>query len=78
MSTDVLWRPNTDSTRPPPLLPGDVYRPDIIEVIDQTIDSLRPQLRELSDKIHGKAVRRHVAATDRISPVPFYTQLIPS
>ena len=53
MSADVVWRPDTDQSRPP-LIPGDVYRPDILAVIDQTIDSLRPQLRELSDKIHGK------------------------
>jgi len=53
MSTDVVWRPDTDPTKPT-LLPGDVYRPDILAVIEQTIDSLRPQLRELSDKIHGK------------------------
>ena len=56
MSTDVLWRPDTDPPRPP-LLPGDVYRSDILAVIDQTIDDLRPQLRELSDKIRGKAVK---------------------
>ncbi|KAI9463898.1 hypothetical protein HD554DRAFT_2123676 [Boletus coccyginus] len=52
MSTDVVWRPDTDPTKPT-LLPGDVYRPDILAVIEQTIDSLRPQLRELSDKIHA-------------------------
>lgn len=55
MSADVVWRPDTDPTKPP-LLPGDVYRPDILAVIEQTIDSLRPQLRELSDKIHGKGL----------------------
>ncbi|KAF8452523.1 hypothetical protein L210DRAFT_3518847 [Boletus edulis BED1] len=52
MTTDVVWRPDTNPTKPP-LLPGDVYRPDILAVIEQTIDSLRPQLRELSDKIHA-------------------------
>ncbi|KAI9460664.1 hypothetical protein HD554DRAFT_1567991 [Boletus coccyginus] len=52
MSTDVVWRPDTDPAKPT-LLPGDVYRPDILAVIEQTIDSLRPQLRELSDKIHA-------------------------
>jgi len=52
MSDDVLWRPDTNPPNPP-LLPGDVYRPDILAVIEQTIDSLRPQLRELSDKIHA-------------------------
>ncbi|KAH0831180.1 hypothetical protein J3R83DRAFT_13757 [Lanmaoa asiatica] len=55
MSTDVVWRPNTNPTKPP-LLPGDVYRPDILEVIEQAIDTLRPQLRELSDKVHGKGL----------------------
>ncbi|KAG8216049.1 hypothetical protein J3R82DRAFT_8048 [Butyriboletus roseoflavus] len=52
MSADVVWRPDTEPNRPP-ILPGDVYRPDILAVIEQTIDSLRPQLRELSDKIHA-------------------------
>ncbi|KAF8556613.1 hypothetical protein OG21DRAFT_1506366 [Imleria badia] len=52
MSADVVWRPETDPTKPP-LLPGDVYRPDILALIEQTIDSLRPQLRELSEKIHA-------------------------
>ncbi|KAG6380178.1 hypothetical protein JVT61DRAFT_8267 [Boletus reticuloceps] len=52
MTADAVWRPDTNPTKPP-LLPGDVYRPDILAVIEQTIDSLRPQLRELSDKIHA-------------------------
>ncbi|KAI9458998.1 hypothetical protein HD554DRAFT_2138142 [Boletus coccyginus] len=52
MATDVVWRPDTDPIKPT-LLPGDVYRPDILAVIEETIDSLRPQLRELSDKIHA-------------------------
>ena len=55
MSTDVIWRPDTDPIKPP-RLPGDIYRPDILAVIERTIDSLRPQLRELSDKIHGKSL----------------------
>jgi len=52
MSTDILWRPDANQPKPA-LLPGDVYRPDILDVIEGTIDSLRPQLRELSDKIHA-------------------------
>jgi len=74
MSADVVWRPDTDPDKPT-LLPGDVYRPDILAVIEQTIDSLRPQLRELSDKIHGKGLTtRHLepSRTDRSSPALLY------
>lgn len=63
MTTDILWRPDT-STPKPALLPGDVYRPDILDVIEGTIDSLRPQLRELSDKIHGEVARRDIYVYD--------------
>lgn len=60
MSAEVVWRPNTDPTKPP-LLPGDVYRSDILAVIEQTIDLLSPQLRDLSDKIHGECLlMRHL------------------
>ncbi|KAG8216048.1 hypothetical protein J3R82DRAFT_8047 [Butyriboletus roseoflavus] len=48
-----LWRPDKDQSRPP-LLQGEVYRPDILAVIERTIDALRPALRTLSDKIHAR------------------------
>ncbi|KAN0094701.1 hypothetical protein V8E55_002988 [Tylopilus felleus] len=51
MYAEVVWRLNTDPTKPPLLL-GDVYRPDILGVIEKTIHLLRPRLRDLSDKIH--------------------------
>ena len=47
------WRPDSDQPRPP-LIPGEVYRPDVLAVIEETIDGLRPALRQLSDKIHGE------------------------
>ncbi|KAF9224770.1 hypothetical protein BS17DRAFT_48559 [Gyrodon lividus] len=50
--TDILWRPDTDQTRSA-LLEGDVYRPDILAEIENSIDSLSLKLRELSDKIHA-------------------------
>ena len=52
-----LWRPDTDQIRPQ-LIPGEVYRPDILTVIERTIDALRPALRSLSDKIHGEYLTR--------------------
>jgi len=61
MTSSVLWRPDTDQSRPP-LVSGEVYRPDILAVIERTIDDLRPALRALSDKIHGASSTR--------SPVP--------
>lgn len=51
-STDVLWRPDADQSRPL-LAVGEVYRPEILAVIERTIDGLRPALRTLSNKIHG-------------------------
>ncbi|KAI6126683.1 hypothetical protein F5141DRAFT_1186064 [Pisolithus sp. B1] len=47
---DVVWRPGDQKPRPP-LLEGDAYRPDILEIIEKTIDELSPALRELSQDI---------------------------
>ncbi|KAG9307957.1 hypothetical protein JVU11DRAFT_12763 [Chiua virens] len=47
-----LWRPDADQRRPP-LISGEVYRPDILAVIERSIDALRPELRSLSDKIQA-------------------------
>lgn len=52
-----LWRPDTDQSKPE-LIPGEVYRPDILTVIERTIDALRPALRTLSNKIHGESLTR--------------------
>lgn len=79
MSADDVWRPNTNPVKPP-LLAGDVYRPDILTVIEQTIDSLRPQLRELSDKIHGKhfTMRHPELINHRSSSTLLHDQPTPS
>jgi len=47
---DVVWRPGDQKTKPPPL-EGDIYRPDILEVIEKTIDELSPALSALSQDI---------------------------
>ncbi|KAI6124084.1 hypothetical protein EV401DRAFT_2055965 [Pisolithus croceorrhizus] len=47
---DVVWRPGDQKPRPP-VLEGDVYRPDILEIIEKTIEELGPRLRELSQDI---------------------------
>ncbi|KIM62893.1 hypothetical protein SCLCIDRAFT_779378 [Scleroderma citrinum Foug A] len=49
--SSVIWELGDQKTRPP-LLDGDVYRPDILEIIEKTIDELSPALRELSLDIH--------------------------
>ncbi|KAI5994146.1 hypothetical protein EDD15DRAFT_2509753 [Pisolithus albus] len=49
---DVVWRPGDQKPRPS-LLEGDVYRPDILEIIEKTVDELSPTLRELSQDIHA-------------------------
>lgn len=48
----VLWRPEDDYKVEPTLEEGDVYRPDILEVVDTAIDSLSSDLRELNLDIH--------------------------
>ncbi|KAI6124086.1 hypothetical protein EV401DRAFT_1201100 [Pisolithus croceorrhizus] len=47
---DVVWRPGDQKPRPS-LLEGDVYRQDILEIIEKTIDELSPALKELSQDI---------------------------
>ncbi|KIK94451.1 hypothetical protein PAXRUDRAFT_827994 [Paxillus rubicundulus Ve08.2h10] len=50
---DILWRPDTDQAKFPVPSQGAVYRPDILAEIENSIDSLSPKLRELSDKIQA-------------------------
>lgn len=47
ITPEGIWRPGDQTTRPQGL-DGDVYRPDILEVIEKTIDELNPALRKLS------------------------------
>ncbi|KAI9460666.1 hypothetical protein HD554DRAFT_1568862 [Boletus coccyginus] len=55
MTSSVLWQPDTGQSRPPlQVVSGEVYRPDILAVIERTVDELRPALRALSDKIHAR------------------------
>ncbi|OJA16528.1 hypothetical protein AZE42_00615 [Rhizopogon vesiculosus] len=49
---EVLWRPEDDYRVKPTLEEGDVYRPDILAVIDAAVDSLSSDLRELNLDIH--------------------------
>lgn len=51
---DVLWRPEDDYKVKPTLEEGDIYRPDILKVVETAIDNLSGKLRELSLDIHGK------------------------
>ncbi|KAL4072220.1 hypothetical protein V8B97DRAFT_1944099 [Scleroderma yunnanense] len=46
----IVWRPGDQNTRPT-LLDGEVYRPNVLEVIEKTIDELSPALREVSQDI---------------------------
>ncbi|KAL4076891.1 hypothetical protein V8B97DRAFT_1515166 [Scleroderma yunnanense] len=48
--TDIVWRPGDQKTRPLPQ-EGDVYRSDILEMIEKTIDGLDLALRDLSQDI---------------------------
>ncbi|KAN0094687.1 hypothetical protein V8E55_002974 [Tylopilus felleus] len=48
-----IWRPDANQSRPL-RAPGEVYRPDILDEIDRTIDQLCPALRELSNRIHDR------------------------
>ncbi|KAG2130100.1 hypothetical protein BD769DRAFT_1627921 [Suillus cothurnatus] len=50
--SDVVWRPEDDSKIRPPLQEGQVYRPDILNVIETTLDGLSEELRALSLDIH--------------------------
>ena len=49
---DVLWRPETD-LHPFHGNGQDIYRPELFDVIDSTIETLSDELRELSLDIHG-------------------------
>lgn len=51
---DVLWQPEDDHRAKPTLEDGDIYQPDILAVIDATVDSLSSDLRELNLDIHGE------------------------
>ncbi|KAJ8596036.1 hypothetical protein M405DRAFT_856773 [Rhizopogon salebrosus TDB-379] len=52
-NTDILWRPEDDHTVKPTLDEGEVHRPDILAVIDATVDNLSSDLRGLNLDIHG-------------------------
>ncbi|KAG1717779.1 hypothetical protein EDD22DRAFT_983813 [Suillus occidentalis] len=55
--SDVVWRPEDDPKIRPPLQEGQVYRPDILDIIETTLDGLSSELRALSLDIH--ASRKH-------------------
>ncbi|KAJ8596037.1 hypothetical protein M405DRAFT_782165 [Rhizopogon salebrosus TDB-379] len=48
----TVWRPEDDPKIRPPLHVGEVYRPDILNVIESSIDGLSEELRALSLNIH--------------------------
>ncbi|KAG1888289.1 hypothetical protein F4604DRAFT_1716678 [Suillus subluteus] len=48
----IPWRPEDDPNIRPPLQEGQVYRPDILNVIETSIDGLSGELRALSLDIH--------------------------
>lgn len=48
----IAWRPEDDQNIRPPLQEGQVYRPDILDVIETSIDGLSGELRALSLNIH--------------------------
>ena len=50
--SDIIWKPGDQTTRSTPL-EGEVYRPDVLEVIEKAIKELSPELRELSLDIHS-------------------------
>jgi len=49
----IVWRPEDDPKIRPPLHEGEVYRPDILNVIETSIDGLSNELRALSLDIRG-------------------------
>lgn len=53
MDTDILWRPE-DEAPPVKSNTSELYRPDILETIEKTIEELDGELRRLSLDIHGK------------------------
>jgi hypothetical protein len=56
----VLWRPEDDYKVKPTLEEGDIYRPDILAVVDTAIDSLSSDLRELNLDVHGVLLTRNI------------------
>ncbi|KAG1767822.1 hypothetical protein EDD22DRAFT_949874 [Suillus occidentalis] len=52
MSDMIVWPPEDDPNIRPPLQEGQVYRPDILNVIEVSIDGLNGELRALSLDIH--------------------------
>ncbi|KAH7911494.1 hypothetical protein BJ138DRAFT_1135350 [Hygrophoropsis aurantiaca] len=52
IGSDIVWRPEDDPDIRPPLEEGEVYRPDILTVIEDAIDGLSDDLRNLSLDIH--------------------------
>ncbi|OAX43727.1 hypothetical protein K503DRAFT_765585 [Rhizopogon vinicolor AM-OR11-026] len=50
--SDTDWRPEDDPKIRPPLHEGEVYRPDILNIIETSIDGLNIELRALSLDIH--------------------------
>ncbi|EGO26698.1 hypothetical protein SERLADRAFT_436510 [Serpula lacrymans var. lacrymans S7.9] len=52
LDTSIIWRPEDDPLVRPPLEKGDVYRPDILKIVEATIDGMSEDLRNLSLDIH--------------------------
>ncbi|KAG1737477.1 uncharacterized protein EDB91DRAFT_1140061 [Suillus paluster] len=50
--SDTVWRPEDDPNIRPPLQEGQVYRSDILDVIETSLDGLSGELRTLSLDIH--------------------------
>ena len=55
VNPNVAWRPEDALIHPPPSLARSlgVYRPDILDVIQDTIEGLSAELRKLSLDISG-------------------------
>ncbi|KAG6823370.1 hypothetical protein H0H93_003763 [Arthromyces matolae] len=54
-SSGEVWRPD-DGAKPTPSLPenaANIYRPDILQHIEETLKELDGELRELSLNIHA-------------------------
>jgi hypothetical protein len=66
-NTDILWRPEDDHAVKPTLDEGEVHRPDILAVIDTTIDNLSSDLRELNLDIHGEVMSPFQGRNVRLS-----------
>jgi len=52
MSDMIVWRPEDDPNIRPSLQEGQVNRPEILDVIETSIDGLSGELRMLSLDIH--------------------------